>query len=72
MKDHVDPSDRAATHVWITQIAAEKLESSLEADEVRLVAGREIVDDSNTMAERDESMGEMRADEARSTRNKTP
>ena len=72
MKDHVDPSDRAATHVGITQIAAEKLESSLETDEVRLVAGREIVYDSNTMAERDQAMGEMRADEARSTRNQTP
>jgi hypothetical protein len=72
MKDHVDPSDRAATHVGIAQIAAEKLESSLEADEVRLVAGREIVYDPNMMAERDQSMSEMRADEARSTRNKAP
>lgn len=72
MKDHVDPGDRAATHVGIAQIATEKLESPLEADEIRLVAGREIVYDPNPMSERDQSMGEMRADEARSAGDKAP
>jgi len=72
MKDDVDAGDRAATHVGLAKIATQKLDLPIQAGEIRGVARAEIVYDPNGVAESDQSLSEMGADEARSPRHEAP
>jgi len=72
MKDHVDPRDRAATHSCLAEIAAQKLDLAIQASEICFVARAEIVYDPNLVPESNQPLGDMGADKARSTRDKTP
>ena len=72
MKDYVDPRDRAATHRRLAEIASQKLDRSVQAGEIRGVARAEVVYDSNSVAESDQPLGDVRADKARSPCDQAP
>jgi hypothetical protein len=72
MKHHLDPRDRAATHFGLAEVAAQKLDLSIEAGEIRLVARAEIVYDANIVAESNQPLSDMGADKARPPRDQAP
>ena len=69
MKDHIDPHDRAATHLDVAEIATHKLDVVCYAREIGFVPGAEIVYHPDSVPECDEPLDEMRADEARPPRH---
>jgi len=72
MKNHLDPSDRAATHHAVAEIAAQKLDLAIQAGEIGLVARGEVVYDPNVVPESYEPLGDVGTDKARTTRDKAP
>jgi hypothetical protein len=65
---HLDPGDRATTHLDVAEIASEKLDVVRHAREICFVAGAEIVYHPDGVSESNEPLDEMRADEAGSPR----
>jgi len=64
MKDDIYAGDSAATHVYLAQIAPQKLDVVRHPGEIGLTPRAQIVDHANVVSESDEPLGQMRADEA--------
>jgi len=72
MKDHLDVSDRAATHVGLAEIATQKLNRPVQASEVRCVSRVEIVYDPDMVAESHQPLGDVGTDKTRAPRDEAP
>ena len=69
MKYNLDAFYGAAADVRITQVATEQLDVAGDRREVGFLPGAQVVDDTHTVAQRDEPSGDVRADEAGAARH---
>ena len=64
MEDHLDAADRAREQRVVADVAFEELDAIGDVGEVLALAGREVVDDANAVAARDQRARDRRSDEA--------
>ena len=69
MEDRYHAFDGAPARLEIPDIALDKLDPPGESGEVLLFSCREVVEDPNGVSPIDERFGDVRADEARSSRD---
>src|SRR5439155_1629993 len=69
MKYDIDPSDGAATHLELAEIATQKLNLARQAAQICFIPRAEIVHHPNVVSQTNKVLSEMRADEAGSPRH---
>jgi hypothetical protein len=69
MKGDIDPGHRTRAHVDLTEIAAQKLDITRDAGEIGFIPRAEIGHDPNVVSQSNQPGGEMRADEAGTSRH---
>jgi hypothetical protein len=71
VEDDLHAIDRLRAHIRVAEISVKEIDPVGYRSKVREISRRQVVDHADGVAELDESMNEMRANEACTTGNKT-